>query len=351
MRWPWRKTETRSAGGGYEGAILGAFEAAATATPRAQATAALEAASSLIARCLASATVEGPAHLAAAVTPAVLAQAGRSLVRQGEQVFPIDVSNAGAVRLLTAGYHDVYGGADPSTWTYRTSVYGPSGTTTRYLPAAGVVHMRYLTEPARPWCGVAPLRAASLAGRLSAETVAALADAESGPRGNLLPLPVDGEDPTVAELKTDLRNLRGRLAFVESVNVMHAGAAGNAPRGDWDTKRIGANPPEAEVALMGRAFVEVASACGCPAVLFAESGDGTSRREAFRQFLHSTLQPIGELLALELSEKLEAPIRINLDRLFAADLAGRARAFQSMVGAGMDPGKAAGLAGLMESEG
>ncbi|MCY4511315.1 MAG: hypothetical protein OXG35_30780 [Acidobacteria bacterium] len=41
---------------------------------------------------------------------------------------------------------------------------------------------------------------------------------------------------------------------------------------------------------------------------------------------------------------------MNLDRLFAADLAGRARAFQSMVGGGMDPGKAAGLAGLMTGD-
>ena len=348
--WPFGKTtETRSTGG-YEGAILGAFEAQAAGTPRVQATAALEAASGLVARSLASATVEGPARLAAAVTPAVLAQAGRSLIRQGEQVFEIDVSAGGAVRLLTAGYWDVYGGADPLDWTYRTSVYGPSGTTTRHLPAAGVVHLRYLTSPARPWCGIAPLTAAADSGRLSAEVLGALADGEHGPRGNLLPLPVDGEDPTVTELKADLRNLRGRLAFVESTQTMHAGAAGNAPKGDWETRRIGADPPAAEVELLGRAFVEVASACGCPAVLFSERGDGTSRREAFRQFLHSTLQPVAGLIALELTAKLEADVSINLDRLFAADLSGRARAFQSMVGGGMDPGKAAGLAGLMEAE-
>ena len=172
--WPFTKREVRSSGGGYETGILGAFEAAATATPRAAATGALEASSSLIGRCLASATVEGPASLTAAVTPAVLAQIGRSLIRQGEQVFEIDVDADGRVRLLTAGYHDVYGPADPDGWTYRTSVYGPSGTTTKHLPAAAVVHVRYLTDPARQWCGVAPLRAATIAGRLSAEVAAAL---------------------------------------------------------------------------------------------------------------------------------------------------------------------------------
>ena len=171
-----------------------------------------------------------------------------------------------------------------------------------------------------------------------------------GRGGQLLPLPVDGNDPTIAQLKTDLRTLSGKLAFVESVKTMHPGAVSNAPSGDWDTKRIGANPPAAEVALLGRAFVEVASACGCPAVLFAESGDGTARREAFRQFMHATLEPIARLIALELSEKLETPIGINLDRIFASDLSGRARAFGSMVKAGMSTDKAAALAGLMESE-
>ena len=350
--WPWNKyaTEARSSGGGYESGILSAFEAQAAASPRAQSTAALEAASSLVARCLASATVEGPPRLAAAVTPAVLAQAGRSLIRQGEQVFEVDVSDAGLVRLLVAGHHDVYGGADPLTWTYRTSVYGPGGTTTRHLPAAGVVHVRYLVDPARPWCGVAPLRAASISGRLSAEVSQALADAESGPRGALMPLPVDGEDPTVEKLRADLRHLRGELALVESVKTMHAGAAGNAPAGDWKQMRIGADPPAAEVELLGRAFTEVASACGCPAVLFSERGDGTARREAFRQFMHSTLEPIARLISLELSEKLEAPIALNLDRLYASDLAGRARAFGSLVKGGMELDKAAALAGLLGAD-
>ena len=41
---------------------------------------------------------------------------------------------------------------------------------------------------------------------------------------------------------------------------------------------------------------------------------------------------------------------LSFDRLFASDLTGRARAFQSMVGAGMPVEKAASLAGLMATE-
>ena len=114
--------------------------------------------------------------------------------------------------------------------SYRTSVYGPSGTTTRFLPAAGVVHLRYLVDARRPWCGVAPLTAATIAGRLSAETAAALADAEGGPRGNLLPLPVDGEDETSA---TRLANVhahqRGQpcstCSFTASMTVANSSAS------------------------------------------------------------------------------------------------------------------------------
>ena len=52
-------------------------------------------------------------------------------------------------------------------------------------------------------------------------------------------------------------------------------------------------------------------------------------------------EPLAGLLVAELSGKLEAEISLSFKGRFAADLAGRARAFQSMVGAGMDLAKAA----------
>ena len=80
-------------------------------------------------------------------------------------------------------------------------------------------------------------------------------------------------------------------------------------------------------------------------------GDGTSLREAFRRFLHATLVPLADLVQDELRAKLDAPaLTLNFDGLFASDLAGRARAFQSMVGAGMDVAKAGALAGLMGAD-
>ena len=59
--------------------------------------------------------------------------------------------------------------------------------------------------------------------------------------------------------------------------------------------------------------------------------------------------PWAEVVAAELSEKLERDIALSFDRLMASDLSGRARAFQSMVHGGMDLAQAAALAGLMEA--
>ena len=79
----------------------------------------------------------------------------------------------------------------------------------------------------------------------------------------------------------------------------------------------------------------------------SEKAEGTGQREAFRRFLNLTLMPLGAIVASELSEKLDVPVELNFDRLMASDLSGKARAFGSMVKAGLDLEKAAALSGLM----
>ena len=60
----------------------------------------------------------------------------------------------------------------------------------------------------------------ALAGRLSSEVVKALADEASGPRGAFLPLPIDGQDPSIETLKSDIRSAAGKMLTAEG--------------GDWD---------------------------------------------------------------------------------------------------------------------
>ena len=131
------------------------------------------------------------------------------------------------------------------------------------------------------------------------------------------------------------RGINGKLALVESTAAGWGDGSQGAPRRDLVQNRIGANPPE------------VLATCGVP-VTMLERADGTALREGWRQFLHASVVPVAALVAAELSDKQAVDIKLNFDRMFASDLSGRARAFQSMVGGGMDVTKAAALAGLMD---
>ena len=113
------------------------------------------------------------------------------------------------------------------------------------------------------------------------------------------------------------------------------------------TIRLGASPPAPLVELHKRATQEVYAACGLNPSIF-ESGTGTQARESYRQALFGTIAPLGRIVETELRNKLNDPgITIDWSELRAADIASRARAFQSMVGGGMPLDRAAALSGLM----
>ena len=276
----------------------------------------------------------------------MLAQIGRSLIVHGEIVLILAVAE-GRVRLLPVASFDVTGAADSTTWRYRCDLAGPSGSVTVSRPAESVIHCRYSTDPARPWVGVGPLARARLSGRLSAELEAALVDEASGTRGYLLPVPTAGQDDTVSDLRRDIGSLGGKTALVETLAAGWGDGRIAAPRGDYQPQRLGANPPASLATLRTDAAQAVLSACGVPVELVT-AGDGTGQREAWRRFLHGTVQPLASVVATELAVKLDAPtLTLGFDRLFASDLSGRARAFQSLVNGGMAVDQAAGLAGLL----
>ena len=120
------------------------------------------------------------------------------------------------------------------------------------------------------------------------------------------------------------------------------GDRNTAPRSDWEAKRLGFDAPASLIQAANLATREILSACGVSPALF-EASAAAAVREAWRQLLFGTIAPLGRLVAHELSRKLEAEVSLDWHELRASDLAGRARAFQSMVGGGMDPAKAAAL--------
>ena len=241
--WPFQRAEKRSAqGGGSQGgagftdAIVGALlaQAAGGATADASSTAALEAAVSSYARAFAVAEVTPATPATRALSPAVLALMARDLIRRGEFCHVIGVDRDGA-RLTPAGSWDVRGRTDPATWRYRVLLSGPSGSVTRNLPAAAVIHGRYSVDPARPWAGVSPLAWASLTGRLHASLEDAIADEAGGTRGHLLPVPQgpDGDelDPDTGEPVDPLADLRADVGEAPRAHRLSGDDGGRLGRG------------------------------------------------------------------------------------------------------------------------
>ena len=74
---------------------------------------------------------------------------------------------------------------------------------------------------------------------------------------------------------------------------------------------------------------------------------GSGSREAYRQALFGVVAPLGKLVESELSAKFEREVTLDWMELRAADIAGRARAFKSMLESGMPMDKAAALSGLL----
>ena len=284
------------------------------------------------------------------LTPPVLAMVARALVTDGEAVLLIR-TGAGLSLLPASGWAVLGSSPDPTSWRYELTLSGPSGASTSTYPAGSVLHFRRGATLAQSWRGCSPVSRAPLTGRLLAEVEDALGDEAAGTRGYLLPIPSDGGSEGVEALRGDLGKLRGKTHLVETTSAGWGEGRAAAPASDWKPRRIGAEWPASMELSRSATSAAVLAALGVPPSLAVESSDGTAQRESFRRWLHAGVAPMGALIAAEAAAKLEVVgAALSFDRLFAADLSGRARAFQSLVGGGMEVGKAAALAGLLEAD-
>ena len=122
----------------------------------------------------------------------------------------------------------------------------------------------------------------------------------------------------------------------------------SAPRRDWIVSRLGPNPPESLAMIRRDSFEAVLAATGTPPSLFVDA-DGTAQREAVRRWHLGTVLPLARILEAELSEKLEAEVRLTFDA-YPLDLAGRAQAFQKLVAGGVSVTEALATAGLADDK-
>ena len=292
-----------------------------------------------------------------ALTPAVLGSIARALIRRGESVYLIEIE-AGQIRLQPVGSWDIRGGPDPSSWMVRADVFGPSGNLTKFVPYSQIISCKYAYDPATPWLGQSPLSYASLTGSLGAAIQTRLSMEASGPSGYVVPLPTapqadDTEDDETTEgpltaLKRDLANSKGRTSFVETNNSGN-GDRDARPAKDWVSERYGFNAPDIMAVLNSSVGQDILGVCGVPVSLFTDA-DGTAARESWRRFVMGSVEAVARLVEAELSAKLETPVKLSFEGLWAHDLTGRAQAFKGLIAGGMSLERAVNVSGLASME-
>ena len=343
MWWPFRRREEPSdsdAVDGYTNRILDQMEtSAAGESSTRDAVAAVEIAASMIGRAFASAEPK-PAH--PLLSPGYLELLGRALVLRGELVSVLEIVD-GELRLFPASSWDITGGADPMSWKYRVDLPGPSRTrTTRRLAAEQVIHCRVNVLPSEPWRGRSPLEHAKLSVELLRRIEQNLTAEHRVQPSRIAPSPnAEDEDRRIyaARLK------KGGILVQQAVGMEPGTTLEKATV--WLPQRVGPMPDQGSVSLLADARTAVLTACGIPAELVA-GGDGTAAREAYRRFLFCSVQPLARICAAEFSAKLDvSDLRLDFSEIQAADIAGRARAFRTMVEAGKTLEEASALAGLM----
>lgn len=226
---------------------------------------------------------------------------------------------------------------------YRLSVSEAGGGSTMTALAPEVLHVRIGSDPAAPWLGTAPLRRASLTASMLNAIESALAEVyENAPLGSqVVPMP-EMPDTDMTSLGRDFRGRRGRVVLRESVNVSAGG--GPTPNQDWRPQDLTPGLERAvPIEALNAARDSIAMAFGCLPAMFNQATTGPVVREGQRHLSQWTLQPIGELLAEEASEKLGATVEVDvIGPTQSFDQGASARAFKTMLD-GLVAAKEAGL--------
>lgn len=337
--WPWTRSTAPPPENGstpeieeraYTDVITEALvNAAADATISSYVTA-LEIAAGQLQRAFASANVAGPG--ADAFPPDVLGQAARSLVELGEAVYYRQGN-----RLIRSPNYSRIG----DDFILNT----PAGD---IMVGIERIFMPQWNQDAASLKGVSPLATARNLNSIVKKLESAFNQESGAVVGYLLPIPSDGQGRNIEKLKDDLAQLKGNIAVIETARAAWGEGQAAAPRRDFELSRMGPDFPDANVEMYTRASELVLAACGYPVQLVQKS-DGTAQREAWRRYLHGTISPIGKLFEYE-SKRIGLPVSISFDSLFASDIQGRARAFQSLVKGGMTIERAAAASGLLEEE-
>ncbi|WP_371170692.1 hypothetical protein [Aliiroseovarius sp. 2305UL8-7] len=341
--WPFKqkqqKEETRGTGSGFTSDVIAARESYISGNRGvAELTATVQSCISLWEGGLSIADVDGTDLL----DVRSLGIAARSLAVRGEALFLIRDEG-----LIPCSDWDL-STTNAKPKAYRVSISEAGGGRTETALAGEVLHFRIGSDPTAPYFGQAPLRRASLTANLLEIIEGALREVyEFAPLGSqVLPLP-ESKETTMEALARSFRGQRGRVLMRESVNVMAAG--GPAPATDYKPQNL---TPDLQASMttqnLSAARESIFGVFGVLPGLSNPTTTGPLVREAQRHLAQWMLQPIGQFMAEEATDKLGSPVKIDVMRpLQAYDAGGRARALTAVIQAlalaketGVDPEQA-----------
>ena len=345
MRWPWQSAPVEHRSSLTDQVVTAILQSASGGGTRpALATAAGETCATLYASALAACEVSGPSSVIRALSADWRASVASALIRRGQCVYIVGADPLDGLTLRAASSFDIYGAADPP-WVYRVERAGPSASSWQTYSSESILHLRWLTDNTRPWAAASPLQHASDTGSLAGWIEKRLSEEASGPVGSFLPVArydadpdadLDGDDADdpLAALRRDISRSKGQTLLVES-QIAQADSPASAPRKDYQTLRFGANPPRDLIELRRDVAHDIGRACGIPPALFAARASGQASREAWRQFIATSVSGLARRIEAQLLDQLGVEVLINTEPLGGRDLAGRASAFARLTKGGV----------------
>ena len=156
---------------------------------------------------------------------------------------------------------------------------------------------------------------------------------------------LDADDDPLAALRRDIGSARGQVLAVES-QMAAADSPASAPRKDFQVARFGANPPRDLVELRQHVMLDIGAACGVPRGLLDSSTGGQAAREAWRQFIATSVDGLLRRLEGQLVGQLGVSVTFDSAPLGGRDLLARAAALARMQKAGVPLAAARLAAGI-----
>lgn len=270
------------------------------------------------------------------LTADVLAAIGMDLCLRGESCWHIRLDGSD-VALHRVAFWDELGNG-----RWHLSIAQPHSTESVRALDGEVLCLRINSAPESPWRGRSPFA-------LMGASPALMAEIESTISGSLewvgrglvafpAEIPEEQQSAAIAGLKAG-----SRLAAIKS-KADFATNSGQSRGSEFKRVELGPDLESADLTPMTEGLHDrLLAACGIPPALWSASGASSSMREAMRSFTLMTVIPIARSLLPQFAKV--GVTSVSSKSMLSADVAGRARAVGTLVGAGMDLPQALKLVG------